>query len=93
MVTGGAAASAGTLTFSDISTVNLRLWDDFTAQRALIRRYPQLRGVRITFSVNDLFDARLKVRDSAGPTPFNYQSAILNPAGRVIAVNLRKVFY
>jgi hypothetical protein len=34
--------------FSDVATVNLRLWDDFTPQRALIERYPFLRGVRVT---------------------------------------------
>jgi hypothetical protein len=29
----------------------------------------------------------------AGPTPFNYQSAVLDPTGRVISLNLRKIFY
>jgi hypothetical protein len=33
------------------------------------------------------------VRDSAGPTPFIYQSAILDPTGRVISINLRKILY
>jgi hypothetical protein len=92
-VLGAAGGTNGTLSFSDIATVNLRLWDDFTPQRSLIRRYPLLRGVRLTFSVNNLFDQSLKVRDSAGPTPFNYQSAVLDPTGRVIQLNLRKVFY
>jgi hypothetical protein len=92
-VVGGANASTGTLDFSDVATVNLRLWDDFSAQRALVTRYPALRGVRLTLNVNNLFNQSIRVRNSAGPTPFNYQSAVLDPTGRVIAINLRKIFY
>jgi iron complex outermembrane recepter protein len=92
-VVGGAAGSTGNLDFSDVSTINLRLWDDFSQQRALIARYPLLRGVRLTLNVNNLFDQSIKVRDSAGPTPAIYQSAFLDPTGRVISINLRKLFY
>ncbi len=92
-VVGGPAGSTGMLDFSDVATVNLRLWDDFSPQRKLIERYPALRGVRLTLSVNNLFDQSIRVRNSAGPTPFNYQSAVLDPTGRVIAINLRKIFY
>ncbi len=92
-VTGGASGQTGMLNFSDVSTVNLRLWDDFSQQRTLVTRYPALRGVRLTLNVANLFNQSIRVRDSAGPTPFNFQSAILDPTGRVISLNLRKVFY
>ena len=92
-VVGGAAGSTGSLDFSDLSTVSLRLWDDFSQQRALAARYPLLRGVRLTFNVNNLFDRRIQVRDTAGPTPVIYQSAYLNPTGRIVSINLRKLFY
>lgn len=92
-VVGGGAASTGVLNFSDVTTVNLRLWNDFSAQRSLITRYPLLRGVRLTLSVNNLFNQSLTVRNSAGPTPFNYQSAVLDPTGRVVSLSLRKIFY
>lgn len=91
-VIGGAPGGAGNLDFSDVATVNLRFWDDFTPQRALIARFPLLRGVRVTLSILNLFDQSIKVRDSAGPTPLIYQSAFLDPTGRVIQVNLRKLF-
>jgi iron complex outermembrane recepter protein len=91
-VIGGAAGSTGTLQFSDISTVNLRLWDDFSPQKALLERYPWLHGVRVTFSVNNLFNQSISVRSSSGPTPLIYQSAYLDPTGRVISLNLRKLF-
>jgi hypothetical protein len=92
-VTGGAAGGAGALDFSDIATVNLRIWDDFSQQPKLVRKYPLLRGVRITLSANNLFDQSIRVRDTAGPTPLIYQSAFLDPTGRVISLNLRKLFY
>jgi hypothetical protein len=92
-VDGGGAASTGTLDFSDITTVNLRLWDDFTPQKALITRYPLLRGVRMTFSVLNLFNQTISVHDSAGPTPLIYQGPFLDPTGRVVQINLRKIFY
>ena len=93
MVAGGAAGSTGNLDFSDVATVNLRLWDDFSPQRALIARFPILRGMRLTVNVNNLFDQSISVRNTAGPTPAIYQSAYLDPTGRVVSINLRKIFY
>ena len=68
-VTGGAGGGTGTLDFSDVATVNLRLWDDFSQQRALITRYPALRGVRLTLNVTNLFNQSIQVRDWRGRRP------------------------
>ncbi|HTX48374.1 MAG TPA: TonB-dependent receptor [Caulobacteraceae bacterium] len=92
-VTGGAAGGAGNLEFSPIGTLNFRLWDDFSPQKAIVTRFPMLRGVRLTLNVINIFNQSLSVRDSAGPTPFNYESAILDPTGRVISISLRKIMY
>jgi len=92
-VYGGGEASTGVLEFSDVATVNFRLWDDFTPQTALVNRYPILRGVRVTFNVTNLFNQSVNVRDTVGATPFIYEAAVLDPTGRVISINLRKVFY
>jgi hypothetical protein len=91
-VMGGAAGGAGTLDFSAIGTLNLRLWDDFSLQRKVIERYPFLNGVRVTLSANNLFNQSISVRNTAGPTPLIYESAYLDPTGRVISINLRKLF-
>ncbi len=92
-VDGGAIGQTGTLNFSDIGTLNLRLWDDFSSQPKTFIKYPFLRGVRMTLNVNNLFDQRIKVTSTAGPTPLIYQSAFLNPTGRVISLSLRKILY
>jgi len=91
-VIGGGAGSMGTLNFSDVATMNVRFWDDFTPQRALIERFPLLSGVRVTFSVTNLFNQSIGVRSSTGATPLIYESAYLDPTGRVISLNLRKLF-
>ena len=92
-VTGGAIGETGDLEFSSVATINLRLWDDFAQQRNLVMRYPILRGTRVTLNINNLFDQAIKVKDTAGLTPLIYQSAYLNPAGRVMSLSLRKLFY
>ena len=93
VVDGGAAGSTGSLEFSDVATVNLRLWDDFSQQRALTSKYPVLRGVRVTLNLNNLFNDSIRVRDTAGATPLIYQTGYLDPTGRVVSINLRKLFY
>ena len=93
MVKGATGAPADNLTFSDIGTINLRLFDNLGQQRSVVHAYPWLRGARVTLSVNNLFDQRIDVRDGTGMTPLNYQSAYLDPSGRTISLSLRKLFY
>lgn len=89
----GSGGTAGDLFFSDLATVNLRLFADLGAQRGLVRRHRWLRGMRISFSVDNLFDARTRVRDAAGTTPLSYQPDYLDPLGRTVRISLRKVFF
>jgi iron complex outermembrane receptor protein len=87
------ATSVGNLNFSDIAKINLRLFADLGAQRNLVQKRPWLRGSRVTLSVTNLFDQRVEVRDAAGLTPASYQSAYLDPAGRVVKLSFRKLFF
>jgi iron complex outermembrane recepter protein len=81
------------LDFSSVTTLNLRLWDDLGRQRAVVHRYPWLRGVRVTLAVTNLLDDRVSVRDGAGMTPLSYQPGYIDPVGRAITLSLRKLFY
>ena len=84
---------SGPLDFSDLATVNLRLFDNLGAQPDMVKAMPWARGVRLTLAVNNLFDARQSVRDANGRTPLSYQPAYLDPAGRVVTIGLRKLFF
>jgi outer membrane receptor protein involved in Fe transport len=86
------AARPGDLAFSDISTVNLRLFADLGGRRELARRHPWLRGARVSLAVNNVFDTRLEVRDEAGLTPLSYQGDYLDPLGRSVRLSVRKLF-
>ena len=92
-VIGAPGFSTGDLNFSDIGTINLRVFDTLGPQQKWVRPYRWLWGSRFTISVTNLFDARIQVRDAAGNTPLIYQSAYLDPAGRTIKVSFRKLFF
>jgi len=86
------ATPEGDLSFSDLATVDLRLFDTFAGAPELVRRWPFLKGARVTLAVDNLFDARLDVRDGTGAVPAGYAPDVLDPVGRVLEVSFRKVF-
>jgi hypothetical protein len=92
-VTGGASSSTGNLFFSDITTINLRLFENFGQQPWAVKAAPWLRGSRLTLNVNNLFDQRVSVHDAAGATPISYQPGYIDPVGRTITLSVRKLFY
>jgi len=80
------------LRFSDLTTVGVRVFADLGRQPFAQGR-PWLRGARVSLSIENLFDARQKVRAADGTTPISYQPDYLDPAGRTIKLSLRKVFF
>ncbi len=94
-VLGGQGADGGTsdLRFSDLMTVNLRLFADLGAQRPLVQQAPWLRGTRVSLVVDNVFDSRLRVTDAAGATPVSYLPARLDPLGRSVRISIRKLFF
>ena len=85
------AFGGGGLRFSDLTTVDVRLFADLGA-RPEARRNPWMRGARISLAVDNLFDAQVNVRDPAGVVPINFQPDLLDPLGRTVRLSLRKVF-
>lgn len=89
----GALNPAGRLRFSALGTVNLRLFANAGATPALLQRHPWLRGARLGISFDNLFDERQRVTDATGATPLAYQPAYLDPSGRAVSINFRKLFF
>ena len=87
------AVPGDTLNFSDLGTINFRVFDFLGQQPPVVARFPWLRGSRVSVNVVNLFDQRIRVHDADGITPLIYQSAYLDPAGRTITLSLRKLFY
>ncbi|SDD30654.1 TonB dependent receptor [Sphingomonas sp. YR710] len=94
-VRGGAAlsGSSGDLNFSPLTTINLRVFANLAQAPGLMRDHPWVRGMRISFNVNNLLDQRVKVRDNGGLTPLSYQPGYVDPVGRTVRIGIRKLFF
>lgn len=92
-VAGGANPSnRGDLDFAALTTVNLRLFADLGLQ-PWARNHEFLRGARLSLVIGNLFNERQKVRAADGSVPVNYQPDLLDPQGRNIRLNFRKLFF
>lgn len=49
-------------------------------------------GVRVSFRVDNIFDTRRAVVDGDGNTPLAYQPFRIDPTGRYVGIDLRKLF-
>ncbi|MFN3819568.1 TonB-dependent receptor [Blastomonas sp.] len=88
---GDAGAAAGDLRFGDLTIVNLNLFANLSERFGGADAPRWLKGVRASIGVTNLFNTRPQVRDDAGATPLSYQSAYLDPLGRVFSFGLRKI--
>jgi iron complex outermembrane recepter protein len=92
-VQGATGLAADRLRFGDLTTVDLRLFANLGNIPKLVVEYPWLRGTRLTVGIDNLFNARQRVRDASGETPVNYQPDLLDPLGRTVRVSFRKLFF
>ena len=89
---GGGIGPTTVLSFSDLTTINLRLFANFGQIPQIARKHPFLRGARLTVSVYNVFDQHQRVHDATGATPVGYQAPYLDPTGRQFAISFRKLF-
>ncbi|MEO8176055.1 MAG: TonB-dependent receptor [Sphingomicrobium sp.] len=82
----------GRLDFSPLATFDLRLFANPGERFDLVAKHPWLRGTQVRLELNNMFDAKPKVRDAAGLVPASYQADLLDPLGRTISISIRKLF-
>ena len=85
-------ASSGSLRFSPLTTFDLRLFANLGERFELVSKYPWLRGTQVRLEVDNIFNARPRVRDAFGDVPTSYQSDLLDPLGRTVSLSIRKLF-
>ena len=85
--------SADRLAFSDLTTLDLRLFADLGGRLDWVRAHPWMRGARVTLSVGNLFNQRQRVQGADGTTPVSYQPGYLDPLGRSVRLSIRKLFF
>ena len=80
------------LRFFPIGTFDLRLFANPGDIPELVVKHPWLRGTQVRLEVDNIFNARPRVRNAAGDVPLSYQPGLLDPLGRTIMVSFRKLF-
>lgn len=80
------------LRFGSITNVNLFLFSEFSMMPKLTKQAPFLKGARISLRIENLLGSAQKVTDESGVVPISYQRDYLDPRGRVISIEFRKMF-
>jgi len=89
-VNGNAANGTSALFFDDRAVVNLRIFANLG--QVLKKDKGVLKDFRVSLRANNVFDSRRRVVDANGNTPINFQPDLLDPTGRYLTLQLRKLF-
>jgi iron complex outermembrane recepter protein len=84
--------NATDLIFSELMTINLRMFVNFDQRKNIVKAVPFLKGSRIAFRVNNLTNAIQNVRDGNSQIPLRYQPGYIDPLGRTWEISFRKLF-
>ena len=87
---GSGLPGSNDLFFDDLATLNLRLFANL--DELFGSESPALNNVRVSLRADNVFDAQRQVTDSNGDTPINYQPFLIDPVGRFIGIDIRKLF-
>jgi iron complex outermembrane receptor protein len=93
-VRGSGLPGSGDLKFGDLATVDLRLFADLEQQEWLTGGGDPgfWKGARLSFRIDNLFDAHQRVTDENGLVPLRYQPGLIDPQGRSFEIEFRKMF-
>jgi hypothetical protein len=89
---GSGLARSNDLRFSDIAAISAFLFVNLDHQARVIQAVPLLKGSRIAFRIENIFNDIVDVRDQNGDVPRSYQPGYIDPRGRVFELSFRKRF-
>lgn len=87
---GSVGSNSGSLFIDDLATFDIRVFSDVA--RLVGRDEGALKNLRVSLRMDNIFDARRSVVDENGATPLNYQPFLIDPVGRYIGIDIRKLF-
>ncbi len=91
-VRGAGLPGTSDLRFGSTFRLDMRTFVNFDQQGNLTKSLPFLKGGRFAIEIENLFNSRQRVTDASGQTPLGYQPDLIDPRGRVIGVEFRKMF-
>ncbi len=89
-IDGSGAPGSTDLFIEDLATFNLRLFADLG--QVLNKERGPFKNMRASLRINNVFDGRRRVVDSNGDTPISFQPLLIDPTGRYLGIQLRKLF-
>ncbi len=78
------------LFIDDLARFDIRIFADMG--QVLKKDDGVFKNMRISFVVDNVFDGRRLVRDSNGDTPIGFQPLLIDPTGRYLGIDIRKLF-
>ena len=78
------------LYFGDLAKLDVRVFADLG--RLFKQEQGILKNLRFILRAENVFDAHRKVTDSSGNVPLSYQPDLIDPDGRYLGIDLRKMF-
>jgi hypothetical protein len=91
-VNGSGLPGSSDLRFGSTFNLDMRMFVNLEQLPSVVAQVPFLKGTRISFTVDNLLDQRQRVTDQNGDVPLAYQAAFREPQGRVVGIDLRKMF-
>lgn len=94
-IAGSGLPGSSDLFFDDYVTFDLRLFVDLEQQKWLTGKDDEpgfWKGARFSIRANNILDAQQRVTDSTGTVPLSFQPSLIDPLGRTVEVEFRKIF-
>lgn len=91
-VDGDILTGSSDLRFGSLATLDFRLFFNIDSRPKLVKALPFLKGSRVSFRVNNVFNAIQNITDSSGDVPINFQRGFIDPRGRFVQFRFRKRF-
>lgn len=76
--------------FGDIATFDIRIFSE--VGELIGKNDGFLKNFRVSLRMDNIFDAQRRITDADGETPLNYQPFLIDPVGRYVGIDLRKLF-
>lgn len=89
-IDGSGLPGSSDLEFDGLAKVDLRFFADLGT--VFKKQDGPLKGLRVSFRADNLFDGARRVTDQDGNVPLNYQPALIDPVGRYLGIDVRKMF-
>ncbi|GMM94163.1 hypothetical protein [Qipengyuania sp. MTN3-11] len=90
VVRGNGLPGSSDLFYGDLATVDLRLFANLG--EVIESEAEWLQDLRLSLRADNIFDARRRVEDESGIVPLAFQPFRIDPTGRYLGIELRKLF-